>query len=442
MSTTTIPVHPQDNQNDNLLNTAPAEASANDNVVKFDPPPTQAPDQGPTKPLHLPLKERLRRIAQAIGFKASLLLLLTLTLGQIGLAQSLSNDDKLQNKAKELHKKLLAFDSHVDLPFEFGSPGLEATTDGKSQFDLVKAGKGGLKGAALAVFVSQGPRNAGSLARAKADAEKKHRIITGIAKNHPDRAAIAYTPDDVRRIAKEGKFVIVESFLNGWPIGNDISLLDEWHRKGVRIFGFVHAGHNDLTDSSRPSAPLGDKPEEHGGLSPLGKQAVAKLNELGVLIDVSQLSTKAFLDTLKLTKAPVAATHSAVRSIVDATRNLNDEELLALKANGGVIQIVAFSNYLRPLPKEVTEKVKALGAEYGLNNPAAQPLSEEKRKEYSDRYHDLVYAVPKATVGQLINTRTSCDSKSTWRRRREVLGGIANESDRYHHGSHCRRPRA
>jgi Zn-dependent dipeptidase, microsomal dipeptidase homolog len=99
----------------------------------------------------------------------------------------------------------------------------------------------------------------------------------------------------------------------------------------------------------------------------------------------------------------VAATHSAVRGIVDATRNLNDEELLALKANGGVIQIVAFSNYLRPLPKEVTDKVKALNAEYGLDKPGAQPLSADKRKEHTDRYHDLVYAVPKATVAQLVD---------------------------------------
>jgi microsomal dipeptidase-like Zn-dependent dipeptidase len=333
-----------------------------------------------------------------------LLTALTLAIGEAVRAQSVGgNDDKLLTKAKELHKKILAFDSHVDLPFEFGGPGLEAATDGDSQFDLVKAGKGGLKGAALAIFVPQGPRNPEALAKARADAEKKYQIITGIAKTHPERAAIAYTPDDARRIAREGKFAIVESFLNGWPIGDDLSLLDDWYRKGVRVFGFVHAGHNDLTDSSRPSAPLGDKPEEHGGLSPLGKQAVARLNELGVLIDVSQLSTKAFFDTLKLTKAPVAATHSAVRGIVDATRNLNDEELQALKANGGVAQVVAFSNYLRPLPKDVAEKVKALNAEYGLDRPGAQPLGEERRKEYTDKYHDLVYAVPNATVAQLVD---------------------------------------
>ncbi|HEX9000086.1 MAG TPA: dipeptidase [Blastocatellia bacterium] len=372
-----------------------------------------------SKPFPFSLKQRLYLIAQAIGVKTSLVLLfvllvaLTLALTQAARAQSASSStvpsgapdaEKLQLNAKELHKKILAFDSHVDLPLEFGSPGREATTDGKSQFDLVKTGKGGLKGAALSVFVAQGPRNAEAFSAAKADAEKKHQIITGIAKNYPDRAAIAYTPDDVRRIAKEGKFAIVESFLNAWPLGNDLAQLDEWHRKGVRIFGFVHAGHNDWTDSSRPSKPLGDKLEEHGGLSPLGKQAVTRLNELGVLIDVSQLSTKAFFDTLKLTKAPVAATHSGVRGLVDATRNLNDEELLALKANGGVIQIVAFSAYLRSNPPEVIAQHKALAREYGLDGDTPSNLSPERRAEYTKRYYAILAPVPKATLGQLVDS--------------------------------------
>ncbi len=362
------------------------------------------------KPFPFSLKQRLYLIAEAIGIKTSVLLFLLLLIALIfalanaARAQSAPQpDEKLQAKAKELHKKIIVFDSHVDVPLDFGGPGLEATTDGKSQFDLVKANKGGLKGAALAVFVGQGLRTPENLAQSKADAEKKHQIITGIAKNHTDRAALAYTPDDVRRIVKEGKFAIVESFLNAWPLGGDLAQLDEWHRRGVRIFGFVHAGHNEWTDSSRPSKPLGDRPEEHGGLSPLGKQAVTRLNELGVLIDVSQLSTKAFFDTLKLTKAPVAATHSGVRGLVDATRNLNDEELLALKANGGVIQIVAFSAYLRPNPPEVVAQHKALAKEYGLDGDTPAALTPERRAEYTKRYYAALAPVPKATLAQLVD---------------------------------------
>jgi microsomal dipeptidase-like Zn-dependent dipeptidase len=308
-------------------------------------------------------------------------------------------DPKLLEKAHAIHKKIIVFDSHVDIPLDF-----QPAVEGKSQIDLVKLARGQVKGAALAVFVSQDERTPRKLAAARQEAEKKYALIRGIADDNPSRAALAYTPADVRRIAGEGKFAVVISLLNAYPLGDDIRQIDEWYGRGVRIFGFVHAGHNQWADSSRPNAGLGDKLDEHGGLSPLGKQAVRKLNDLGVLIDVSQLSDKAFADTLSLTRAPVAATHSAVRSLVDATRNLSDEQLLAIEKNGGVAQIVAFSNYLRPLPADTQAKLKALQSEFGfLGGQKPAVLSDARRKEYFDRYHALVYAVPKATVSQLVD---------------------------------------
>jgi microsomal dipeptidase-like Zn-dependent dipeptidase len=134
---------------------------------------------------------------------------------------------------------------------------------------------------------------------------------------------------------------------------------------------------------------------------------VAKLNEKGILIDVSQLSTKALYDTLSITKAPVAATHSAVKGTVDNSRNLSDEELQAIAKNGGVVQIVAFSNYLRPVPSEVEDKVKALRAEYGLpdkDDSLQQSWPVEKQKEYSTRWHAIIASAPKATLAQLVDS--------------------------------------
>lgn len=257
-------------------------------------------------------------------------------------------DPKLLQKAREIHKRIIAFDSHVDLPFDYTG----ASADGNTQLDLPKVERGQLKGAAIAVFVPQGPRTPEGYAQARADADKKYNLIKGIAEQNPDRATLAYSPADVRRIAAQGKFAVALSMLNAYPLGSDISQIDEWYRRGVRIFGFVHAGHNDWADSSRPNAARGDRTEEHGGLSTLGKQAVARLNELGVLIDVSQLSTPAFKQVLSLTKAPVAATHSGVKGIVDNSRNLSDEELALIKKNEGVVQVVAFGNYLRPAPAQ------------------------------------------------------------------------------------------
>jgi membrane dipeptidase len=260
-------------------------------------------------------------------------------------------DDQFLEQAKAVHKRILAFDTHLDLPFDYAG----AAADGKTQFDLPKAARGQLKGAALAVFVPQGPRTPEGYAKARSDAEKKYSLIKAVAEENPDRAALAYTPEDVRRITGQGKFAVVISLLNAYPLGSDLSGIDAWYQRGVRLFGFDHAGHNDWADSSRPSAALGNGLEEHGGLSSLGKQGVARLNELGMLIDVSQLSTPAFKQVLSLTKAPVIASHSGIRALVDATRNLSDEELLLLKRNGGVVQVVAFSNYLRTPPKQPTE---------------------------------------------------------------------------------------
>jgi len=251
-------------------------------------------------------------------------------------------------RAKEIHKRIIAFDTHLDLPFDYSG----AAADGKTQFDLPKTARGQLKGAALAVFVPQGQRTPEGYAKARADADMKYALIKAVAGENADRAALAYAPEDVRRIAGQGQFAVVVSLLNAYPLGTDLAQIDEWYKRGVRLFGFNHAGHNQWSDSSRPSKPLGNGLEEHGGLSELGKQGVARLNELGILIDVSQLSTPAFKQVLSLTKAPVIASHSGIRAIVDATRNLSDEELDLLKRNGGVVSVVAFSNYLRTPPAQ------------------------------------------------------------------------------------------
>jgi membrane dipeptidase len=148
---------------------------------------------------------------------------------------------------------------------------------------------------------------------------------------------------------------VVISILNAYPLGSDLGQLDEWYKRGVRVLGYTHAGNNDWADSSRPSKALEDKPDERGGLSDLGKRGVARLNQLGMLIDVSQLTTPGLKQVLSLTKAPVVATHSGLKSVVDSPRNLSDEELELIKANGGVVQVVAFGNYLRKAPEAAAE---------------------------------------------------------------------------------------
>jgi membrane dipeptidase len=275
-------------------------------------------------------------------FKLSALCLLS----GIGVCAAENDTAKLAERAREIHKRIIAIDSHLDIPFDYPGAARETAT----AFDLVKTSRGQLKSAALAVFVPQGPRTPEGYAKAREDALKKYALIKAVADENPDRAAIAYSPADVRQNAQQGKFAVVISILNAYPIA-DLAQIDEWYKRGVRVLGYTHAGNNQWADSSRPSRTLNDQPGEHGGLSELGKNGIARMNELGILIDVSQLTTQAFQQVLALSKAPVIATHSGLKAVVDVSRNLSDDELELLRKNGGVVQIVAFGNYLRKAPE-------------------------------------------------------------------------------------------
>lgn len=339
----------------------------------------------------------MKRIRFIAAVSAAVLLAATRS---VAAPADVAPDPKLLEKAKEIHKRILAFDSHLDLPFDYAG----AAVDGNTQFDLPKVERGQLKGAALALFVPQGPRTPEGYAKALVDANKKYELIKGVAEQNPGRAELAYSPADVRRIAGQKKFAVVISILNAYPLP-DLAAIDEWYKRGVRILGYTHAGNNQWSDSSRPNAGLGDHPNENGGLTDLGKQGIARLNELGILIDVSQLTTPALKQVLSLTKAPVAATHSGVRAIADSPRNLSDEELDLIKKNGGVVQIVAFANYVRPIPKEITSQVQALQAEFGYKNNEPPPgFSDAQRKEYAERNRKIQAAVPPATVAQYVET--------------------------------------
>lgn len=297
----------------------------------------------------------------------------------------------------------LTIDPHLDLPKSALEAGWTGLNDPASQFDLTRARQGGLNAAAIALFVPQGPRNPDTLAKAQADLRARDAAIHAIAERNPTQAALALSPSDVRAIAKSGRFAVIESLLNAWPLGNDLDEFDRLYARGVRIVGFVHAGHNQFADSSRPALQFGDRRSENGGLSPLGKAAVKRLNDLGVLIDVSQLSDAAFDQVLALSRAPVIASHSDVRALVDNSRNLSDAELDALKANNGVIAINAFSAYLRARSPATLKAVSNLQQSYGLSKSGNIALSPDKQAEYDKRYHEIVGKEPKASVSELID---------------------------------------
>jgi membrane dipeptidase len=328
---------------------------------------------------------------------------LLLMISQVSIARESEAD--FDARAQAIHKRLLTLDSHVDVivpgaPSEYGPAP-------KDRADLNELRRGGIDAIAFAIAVGPGPRTPEGVSAARAEADAKLAVIRGLIKSHPADVALALSAEDVRRIHRQGKIAVIESFLNARSLGRDLGGIDEFYRAGVRLFGFVHAGNNDFADSSRPT---GEPAQEFHGLSPLGKEAVAKLNRLGVIIDVSQLTPEGFLETLELSKAPVIASHSAVRALVDNTRNLSDRELDALKVNGGVVQVTAFNAYLVPAPADFREKVRALRAQYGLSpDYPDRPIgyTEGYQSLTPDRQHAFTAAVsalyPRASIKQYVD---------------------------------------
>ena len=315
-----------------------------------------------------------------------------------------ADDAALDAKAHAIHKSIIILDSHLDIPLDYGKGAHDAAIDGDTQVDLPKLERGGFGAVNLAVFIASGPRTPDKIAAARADMETKLAAIREIPEKYPKRALLALTPGDVERAHRANKVAIMIDFLNAYPLGKDEAAIDELYRRGVRTFGFVHAANNDFADSSRSN----DTPkEEHGGLSPIGKDAVGKLNRLGIIIDVSQLTPKGVMQTIELSKAPVVATHSGVRTLVESPRNLTDPELDAIAKSGGVVQIVAFKSYIKRLPADYADKVGPVRVKYGL--PAkfvraaddTQTLPADKREAYTK---EIAPFFPEATVADLVDS--------------------------------------
>ncbi len=256
-----------------------------------------------------------------------------------------AGESALVERARAIHDRVITLDTHVDInPANFTRE-RNYTAALPTQVDLPALESGGLDAVFLIVYVGQSPDlTAVGYARAHAAAMEKfaaiHRLTDSIA---PDRIGLARTADEVRRIAASGRKVALIGVENGYPIGEDLGQIRRFAELGARYLSLAHNGHNQLSDSHTGER---DGVWQHGGLSELGRRAVAELNRWGVMVDVSHPSKESMMQTVALSRAPVMASHSSVRALCDHSRNLDDEQLRALKANGGVVQIVAFSRYL------------------------------------------------------------------------------------------------
>ena len=257
------------------------------------------------------------------------------------------NDQAIE--ASTIHNSALVLDAHADIEI----PGQEdryVGADGLSQVSPEKMQAGGVDAVVMAIAVGPGPRNAAGYAQARAKADAELAAVVGIAADPTNNTVIVRSADALINAHDTGKKALILSFQNARIIGTDVSALDDFYQAGVRVFALTHMGHNDFADSSRPIylTELGthEPVEEHGGLSELGKAAIKRINSLGAIVDVSQLSKAATLQVLDITTAPVIASHSNVRQLTNVSRNLSDEEIDRISQSGGVIHIAPFKAYL------------------------------------------------------------------------------------------------
>ena len=308
-------------------------------------------------------------------------------------------------KARELHRKILTVDTHCDTAFsllrkdwkigERHDPALRAS----GKIDLPRMKEGGLDAEFFAAFVGQGPRTSEGYAKAKDGALKAVAAVRQMTETYAPMIGLAVDPAGARRLKKEGRLTAFIGMENGYPIGRDLSLIETFYDLGVRYITLCHSADNDICDSSTDRRNPEDK-----GLSDFGREVVAECNRLGMLVDVSHASDKSFFDVLAASRAPVFASHSSARAVCDNPRNLTDDQLRALAAKGGVIQICFLGAYVKT-PAVIPEReqaIKEMEAKYG----SLRDLRDESLREKAMAERDAInqkYPQVRATVQDLVD---------------------------------------
>jgi membrane dipeptidase len=312
------------------------------------------------------LKEIKRKLRIAGTTALSMALLLDTTAAP-GPAQS--NDAALAAKAKTIHDRVIKLDTHYDIDPSNFTADCNYTMRLTTQVNLPKMVEGDMDVTFMIVYVGQGPLTPegfdGAYRQAVAKFDAVHRFTEKIA---PDKMGLALTPADVLALHKKGLRIAVIGVENGYPIGNDIKRVKEFYDRGARYMSLAHNGNSQLADSNTGEA---QGYLYNNGLSPLGREVIAEMNRVGMMVDLSHPSKGANMEAIRLSKAPVIASHSGARALANVSRNMDDEQLLALKKNGGVIQVVAFSSYVKTDSKERTDAIAKLREEFGLPRPGA-----------------------------------------------------------------------
>ncbi len=309
--------------------------------------------------------------------------------------------ESVEEKAARIHDKVLTVDSHVDTPMKLTHSGFDIgkyhnVDDERSRVDFPRMEEGGLDAVFFAIFTGQGKRTPEGNEKVKKYALEISDSIHSALNKYSDIAVLALTPEDAYNAEKEGKRAIFIGMENGYPIGNDISLINKYYDLGVRYTTLCHTKNNDICDSSTDTT-------EYNGLSKFGENVVEEMNRLGMMIDVSHISDSSFYDVIRLTKSPVIASHSCSRAICDNPRNLTDEMLSLLAENNGVIQLCILSDYVKaPTPNPKRDSCQqAVREKYRF----FQDLTDEEMVNARRDWYaiDTIFPANYATVSDAVN---------------------------------------
>jgi membrane dipeptidase len=313
------------------------------------------------------------------------------------------SEEKLRQKAEKIHRQVLTLDSHTDTPLrmmrsDFDISQRHDPRERGGKMDFPRMEEGSLDAAFFAVFLGQGAMNPEAYEVAKRRAIEIFDMLHEALEKHPEMAELALTPEDAYRLKKEGKRAIYIGLENGYPLGEGLSMVEEFYNLGARYITLSHTRNNQVCDSSTDNAgPL------HDGLSDFGREVVREMNRLGMMIDVSHISDKAYYDVLEITQAPIIASHSNARAICDNPRNLDDDMLRALAENGGVIQLCILSSYVKDMPPYPERDSAFADLRQRYNN--FEDLSDEEMAEVRRQWDELSrkFPAPLANVADLVD---------------------------------------
>jgi membrane dipeptidase len=307
-------------------------------------------------------------------------------------AVALVSGKSIPKSIMEIHNKALTVDTHVDTPMALLAQGLDLGIKNESpasRVDFVRMKEGGLDAIFFAAFTGQRERTPENIEEAYRLAHQMIDSTYAACTKYSNLAQVATSSADAPRLKAQGIRAIYLGMENGFPLGTDLKRVKEFYNRGVRYITLCHSKNNDICDSSSDA-----KGPEHDGVSKFGKKVIREMNSLGIIVDVSHISDKAFFDVIKLSKAPVIASHSSVRAIAGHHRNMTDDMIKALAENGGVIQICLLDDYVKD-PDRTTERYKKVEELRAIYNARFDKMSEDEQKAFRELWRETREKYPK-----------------------------------------------